>query len=417
LQAAFILLFFVQSPAELAARAEQLIQARNAPAALEALSFASQAPGNTAETEDRIGFLYAVLGRSNEALEHFKKSLSINPEFALAHFHLGAAYWLAKDYEHGLEGLQKAAMLQPNNPEFRYRLGTAYVELNNLEAALPELKEAVALNASNLSYWTSYAEAARNKGDVAEAMNAYAQAVKLDPKNDDTRNSYSAVLVEARQPERAIQEAQKVLTRPGAKAATRVPAFMNIGYAYLKIGEFDKAEKSYRAALALDPKSAALHYDLAIALKMKDQIEPARKEFQRAIELDPSLAEAHYSLGIAEWQLGNFPAAIEQMKAALQIRPAYAEAHYMLGITLKQSGDLDQAMLELNEAIRLDPSSPGPYNTLGQILRIKGDKAGSERAFATGARLKKDKESELANTLEQGMRGGTFPKPIGSMKH
>jgi Flp pilus assembly protein TadD len=104
------------------------------------------------------------------------------------------------------------------------------------------------------------------------------------------------------------------------------------------------------------------------------------------------------------------------MKAAIALRPAYAEAHYMLGITLKQNGDLDAAIPELKEAIRLDPTTPGPFNTLGQILRIKGDKAGSEEAFATGARLKKDKDAELMNNLEQGMRGGVFPKPLEGAK-
>ena len=149
---------------------------------------------------------------------------------------------------------------------------------------------------------------------------------------------------------------------------------------------------------------------------MKDQIEASQVEFQKAIDLDPTLAEAHYSLGIANWQLGDFAAAIAQMKAAIALQPAYAEAHYMLGITLKQNGDLDAAIPELKEAIRLDPTTPGPFNTLGQILRIKGDKAGSEEAFATGARLKKDKDAELMNNLEQGMRGGVFPKPLEGAK-
>jgi Flp pilus assembly protein TadD len=88
----------------------------------------------------------------------------------------------------------------------------------------------------------------------------------------------------------------------------------------------------------------------------------------------------------------------------------------MLAITLKQSGDLDAAIPELREAIRLDPTTPGPYNTLGQILRIKGDKTASDEAFATGARLKREKDAELANNLEQGMRGGIFPKPLDSAK-
>ena len=100
------------------------------------------------------------------------------------------------------------------------------------------------------------------------------------------------------------------------------------------------------------------------------------------------------------------------MRAAIKVSPDYAEAHYMLGIALKQNGDSDGALAELRESIRLDPSSPGPYNTIGQILRLKGDKEGSAQAFATGARLKQDKESQLSATLEQGMRSGEVMKPI-----
>ena len=84
----------------------------------------------------------------------------------------------------------------------------------------------------------------------------------------------------------------------------------------------------------------------------------------------------------------------------------------MLGIALKQNGDLDAAIPELKEAIRLDPTTPGPYNTLGQILRIKGDKEGSEEAFRTGTRLIRAKDAQLADSLEQGMRGGAMPQAM-----
>jgi hypothetical protein len=68
--------------------------------------------------------------------------------------------------------------------------------------------------------------------------------------------------------------------------------------------------------------------------------------------------------------------------------------------------------MELRESIKLDPSTPGPYNTLGQILRIQGDKAGSEQAFAMGTKLKAEKDKQLENSLDQGMRGGMTPKPL-----
>ena len=97
-----------------------------------------------------------------------------------------------------------------------------------------------------------------------------------------------------RQPERGIEEANRVLKRDPRNLSAR----MNLGYAYLKTGEFAKAEAAYRAAVDSDAKSAAPHYDLGIALKMQDQLDAARIEFRKAVELDPTLAEAHYSIGI-----------------------------------------------------------------------------------------------------------------------
>jgi Flp pilus assembly protein TadD len=290
---------------------------------------------------------------------------------------------LANDFESGFEHLRKAAALAPNVFDYQYRLGSAELEMKNFDAAAADLKRAVALNASLPQAWISYGVALHAKNEFAAAADAYAHAIKLDPANDKLRNDYGAVLVEARQPDRAIEEAEKILARGGAKPEAKVAAQMNIGYACLKTGKFDSAEKAYRAALALDPDSPAVIYNLAIALKMEDRLEASQVELRRAINLKPDFAEAYYSLGI---------------------------------ITLKQSGDLEGAMAALNEAIHLDPTTPGPFNTLGQILKIKGDQEGSERAFAAGAQLRKDREGELSKALEQGMRGGTFPKPIATLK-
>ena len=396
------------SPAAWTNRAEELIRSGDKAGALSALSKAAEATPATAESEDRIGFLLAVLQQQTEAIAHFRKSIAIDWRYAAAHFHLGAALWLANDTRDGMEELEQAAKLAPGVFDYRYRLGAAYLQVGRYEDAATELKAATAIDRSKPPVWESLGQALQRSGDVAGALDAYREALKLDPANDAAHNNYAAMLIETRQPDLGIAESRKVLEHhPGD-----LGALMNIGYAHLKKGDFDAAEKAYREALTVDPKSAAAHYDLGIALKMKDQIEQAQGELKEAIRLDPGLPQAHYTLGITHWQQGNFPAALEQMHAAIAAQPDYAEAHYMLGIILKQTGDLDGAVPELKEAIRLDPTSPGPYNTLGQILRIKGDKQGSEEAFATGTRLKKEADAKLANTLDQGMRGGIMPQAL-----
>ena len=386
--AALLLCAFVRadSPAALADKAEQLLKQGDTQGALDTLAQAAAATPATAQSEDRIGFLYAVAQHVPEAIDHFQKSIALDAVYAPAHFHLGIALWNTNDSTRGTAELELAAKLAPDVADYRTRLASAYEKLGR---------------------------ALQDKGDLPGAVAQFERALDTDPTNDATRNEYAFALIQTRQPDRGIAQSRTVL----AHNPNDTSALMNIGYAYIKTGDFDAAEKTYRQALTINPNLAAAHYDLALALKLKDQLEAAQKEFEEAIRIDPKLVQAHYSLGITYWQLGDFSSTIKEMRAALAVSPDYAEAHYMLGIVLKQTGDLDGAIPELKEAIRLDPSTPGPFNTLGQIYRIKGDKQASEEAFATGARLKREKESQLASTLEQGMRGGEFAKPLVGEQH
>ena len=193
--------------------------------------------------------------------------------------------------------------------------------------------------------------------DLTPAVEAFAKAVELNPQNDTMRNGYAELLIETRQPERAIEQAQQVLAHNPTDSA----AAMTIGQAYLKMGEYAKAEKAYRDVVTADPSSVAGHYDLGIALKMQDQIEAAQKELQRVIELDPTLAEAHYTLGITNWQAGDFPATISSNESGPRPSPRLCRSPLHAGNSRSnRAGDLDGAMAELKASIKLDPHHTWP---------------------------------------------------------
>jgi len=60
-----------------------------------------------------------------------------------------------------------------------------------------------------------------------------------------------------------------------------------LGAAYLQIADYDAAMSQFQEALKLSPQDATLHYDLGLALKLKDQLPEAVAEFRKAGELDP----------------------------------------------------------------------------------------------------------------------------------
>src|SRR5450759_1450419 len=108
---------------EVESRALALKSKGDAAGALAAYEEAAALDPKSARYRDEIGFLLAVLNRPGEEIEHFKRSLSLDPRFAPAHYHLGVALWLAEDRLGSIPELRAAAGLDPNNAAYRARLG------------------------------------------------------------------------------------------------------------------------------------------------------------------------------------------------------------------------------------------------------------------------------------------------------
>jgi Flp pilus assembly protein TadD len=162
----------------------------------------------------------------------------------------------------------------------------------------------------------------------------------------------------------------------------------------MQLSNFDGAVTELRRALQLAPDRASLHYDLALALKLKDDLPAAVLELKEALRLDPQLADGYYTLGVTLWQQGDLAASVEQLRNAVKVKPDYAEAYYTLGSVLKQMKQLPEAAQALREAIRLQPEFAGAHTTLASVLRQMGDKPGAEAETKTGEALAKAKTNQ-----------------------
>ena len=168
----------------------------------------------------------------------------------------------------------------------------------------------------------------------------------------------------------------------------------NLGVTYLQQSNFDEAEKVLRAALKLAPEAANLHYDLALALKLKDNLAGASSELREAIRLDPNLADAYYTYGVTLWQQGEFAAAAEQLRAAVRVRPDYAEAYYTLGAVYKQMDKLSEAAQSLARCYSLAAGfrgrphyAGGRVTATGRCRRRRGGKSSRPRTEQTEDQL------------------------------
>src|SRR5258708_25453166 len=134
----------------------------------------------------------------------------------------------------------------------------------------------------------------------------------------------------------------------------------------------DDAIGEFRAGLKLAPDAYELHYDLGLALKLKDDFAAATAELESAARLNPSSPDPPYTLGVLEMQRGHFDDAVEQLKIAVRLRPENGDAWAILGSIYKQQNKLVEASDAVQKAIVAMPDQPGPHSTLAGILAQQG---------------------------------------------
>jgi tetratricopeptide (TPR) repeat protein len=146
-----------------------------------------------------------------------------------------------------------------------------------------------------------------------------------------------------------------------------------LGNALSATGRAEEAVGYYRVALAVRPRTSAVHNNLGLALAAKGRPDDAIQEYQKAIALDPKLVQARTNLGDALAAKGRPDDAIREYHQAIDLAPGYAKAHHGLGLALAAKGRLDDAIQEWRKAAALDPKKGAKaHNHLGLALAAKG---------------------------------------------
>jgi len=77
-----------------------------------------------------LGLLYGSQGRQDEALNHLRKAVELNPKFYRGHFELASLLDKMGKLEEAAREYEVAAPEYKANGEYHYRIGLAYMKLN-----------------------------------------------------------------------------------------------------------------------------------------------------------------------------------------------------------------------------------------------------------------------------------------------
>jgi Flp pilus assembly protein TadD len=137
-------------------------------------------------------------------------------------------------------------------------------------------------------------------------------------------------------------------------------------------GRVEPAKQLYLQALGLRSDAPDVHYGLATACFLLNDLESAAYHFKEVTRLDPLRPGAYINLGAVYNRLEEFKEAVETLRRGIQIDPRRAEGYYNLGLVYRNMGQPHLAVQAYLEATRLDPRMVDAHHNLGNIYLETG---------------------------------------------
>lgn len=185
-------------------------------------------------------------------------------------------------------------------------------------------------------------------GNIKEAIVILEQGLDALPSNYDIFAEYVKVLISAEQYDKIIKTFENTNLR---EAEYDPEIWNNLGTAYAKTDNLDKAIEAFEMGLSLDDKHPELYNNLANAcysygLQSKDPNMYSRcfEYYKKAIELDPEYPAPYYGLGHAYRQEGNLEGAIYCWEKTLEADPDFSQAYSDLALAYMYTGNKAKAL-------------------------------------------------------------------------
>ena len=417
-----------------------------------------------AEAHKNLGFNYWTAGRNEEAEKSFQAALQLDPNDEFAHYGIGTVLLATARDNEAILHLQKATSLVERDPPVLLSLASAYFRVGSTnqglaalaaveartdwapaqeyelavllssraqyERALPHFRNleranpspnnrrnlAVALmNARQFGEAAELLEAAakaqtadpaivgllaaayEHLGNLPRALENYERAVRLDPGNQDRYLDYTRLLMDLDRYDDSIQVVREGLQ----KAQDSYALHLRLGATELMKGSPEKAEISFREAIAQHPEIPMGYVALAKALMKTGRASEAATLLQETRQKLPPdfLLEYYYGLALEKFDRDRESA--EAFSRANELNPNVPEAHFRCGKLMLKLGQAQDAKRELERTIALHPQHAGAHFQLSRVYAKLGDPANAKKFAAKAAELNRQQAKASLEPPEQ----------------
>lgn len=353
------------------------IQRKDFAAALPLLQKVVSTDGANYEAWFDLGFVNNALGKTEDSIAAYRKSVAAKPDVFESNLNLGlmlaksgapdaaqylraatrliptaqpdegrARAWLSlghvigsSDPDEAISAFHRAAELSPKDPEPHLAAGPLFEKQNRFSDAEQEYKQALALDPTSADALTGLSNIYMRGHRYADAEESLRKLVALQPQNPAAHIQLGRMLAADGQLDASIVELQNAL-----KLAPENPGVQrDVADVYTLAKKYPEAEAAYRALLAANKNDADLRLGLGQALLKQRKFPEAQQELMTAIQLKPDLGPAYGDLAVAASENKNYELAIKALDVRSRLLPEIPVSFFLRATAYDHLRDFKQA--------------------------------------------------------------------------
>lgn len=293
-----------------------------------------------------------------------EKVVAANPANYQAWFDLGFVHNAQGKTEDSIAAYRKSVAAKPDVFEPNLNLGLMLAKTGNPDAeqflrAATKLKPTAHIDEGHARAWLSLAHVIEaTKPD--DAIAAYREASKLQPKDPEPHLSAGALLEKQNQPDQAEAEYKQALDLDG-NSPDALTALVNL---YMRGKRYPEAEKLLRKLALLRPDEPAVRLQLGRVLAAAGKRDDALTELEAAAKVAPNDAGLRRDLADLYFEAAKYDLAEAQYRPLLSATPNDPELHFGLGKALLLQKKFPEAQQEFLNTVKLKPDYGDAYGQL-----------------------------------------------------
>ena len=279
------------------------------------------------------------------ALADFDHAIELNPQSANAYNSRAYSYLELEDSQTALEDFNKAIELEPRYSIYYQNRSYLHKNMGNLEAALADLSEAIRLAPSNSNQYFSRALLFNDLEQYDDAIADITRYIELNPDEPDGYDVRGIIYTSKGEPEKAFQDYNYIIETLTTTGFINVTAYINRGWAYYLLGDYESALADFDSALNASPDSVYARFNRGLTYLQLGKINLAYQDYEHGIDI----------------QLNNSPypdedlieAAIIDLTEAIEKTPENGNLYLLRGYVHYSHGNPDLAAHDWDKAQEL----------------------------------------------------------------